>query len=62
MAEKKSFLLRISPELWDEIQRMAAEDLRSVNGEIEFLLREAMQRRGRLRSRRRSGSDASNNQ
>ncbi|MFN8220258.1 MAG: DNA-binding protein [Fimbriimonadales bacterium] len=47
MAEKKSFLLRISPELWDDLQRMASAELRSVNGQIEFLLREALKARGR---------------
>jgi hypothetical protein len=47
MAEKKPFLLRISPDLWEELQRLAAQDLRSVNGEIEFLLREAVRQRRR---------------
>ena len=45
MSERKSFALRISPELWDELQRLAAEDFRSVNAEIEFLLREAVSKR-----------------
>lgn len=45
MAERKSFPLRISPELWDELQRMAAEDFRSVNAQIEFLLQDAVKRR-----------------
>jgi len=44
--EKKSFLLRIDPRLWSEIERLAATDLRSVNAQVEFLLREALQRRG----------------
>ncbi|HRK20539.1 MAG TPA: PTS ascorbate transporter subunit IIC [Fimbriimonadaceae bacterium] len=47
MAERKSILLRITPELWEEIQRMASQELRSVNGQIEFLLREAVRARGR---------------
>jgi len=47
MAEKKSFLLRISPELWEELQRMAGEDFRSVNAQIEVLLREALRQRKR---------------
>lgn len=47
MAERKKFLLRLPPELWDEIQRLAASDLRSVNAEIEALLREAVRRRVR---------------
>ncbi len=45
MAERKSFALRISPELWDELQRMAGEEFRSVNAQIEFLLREAVKKR-----------------
>lgn len=44
MARKKTFLLRLSPELWEELQRMAAEELRSVNAQIEYLLREAIAR------------------
>lgn len=45
MAERKSILLRISPELWEELQRMASDELRSINGQIEFLLREAVRQR-----------------
>ena len=43
---KKAFPLRIDPALWEQLQRLAANDLRSVNAEIEFLLREALARRG----------------
>lgn len=43
---KKAYPLRISPALWDQLQRLAACDLRSVNAEIEFLLREGLARRG----------------
>jgi hypothetical protein len=43
---KKAFPLRIDPALWEELQRLAARDLRSVNAEIEFLLREGLSRRG----------------
>lgn len=43
---KKAYPLRISPALWDQLQRLAARDLRSVNAEIEFLLREGLARRG----------------
>ena len=45
MEERKSFLLRISPELWKELEQWAQVELRSVNGQIEFLLREAAQKR-----------------
>lgn len=45
---KKAFPLRIDPALWAEIERLAAQDLRSANAQVEFLLREALARRGRL--------------
>ncbi|HET7607372.1 MAG TPA: Arc family DNA binding domain-containing protein [Gammaproteobacteria bacterium] len=43
--ERKSFLLRLPPELWKEIERWAADELRSVNGQIEYVLRQAVARR-----------------
>ena len=46
MAAKKSFLLRVDPSLWAEVERLAQADLRSVNAEVEFLLRDALARRG----------------
>ena len=46
MAERKAYLLRIDPELWAEIERLAQAELRSANGQVEFLLREALARRG----------------
>jgi hypothetical protein len=46
MAEKKAFLLRLDPKVWVELERLAQSDLRSVNAEIEYLLREALARRG----------------
>ena len=47
MPERKSFLLRIDPALWTEIERLAHAELRSVNAQIEYLLREALARRRR---------------
>ncbi len=44
---KKHFPLRIDPAVWAEIERLAAQELRSVNAQVEFLLREALARRGR---------------
>jgi hypothetical protein len=43
---KKAFALRIDPVLWAEIERLAAQELRSTNAQVEFLLREALVRRG----------------
>ncbi len=43
--EKKSFALRIDPALWKQIERLAAAELRSVNAQVEYLLRDAVQHR-----------------
>ena len=52
---KKSFLLRIDPDLWAEIERLAAAELRSVNAQVEYLLREAL--KDRLGGKNRSSKD-----
>ena len=52
MAERKQFLLRIDPLLWAELEAWAADELRSVNGQIEYILREAVRKR---RGARRKG-------
>jgi hypothetical protein len=44
MADRKSFLLRLPEELYDELNRWAKDDLRSLNGQIEWLLREAVRK------------------
>lgn len=43
---KKSFPLRIDPKLWSAVERLAARELRSANAQVEYLLREALVRRG----------------
>ncbi|HEX4943065.1 MAG TPA: hypothetical protein VFV55_01860 [Usitatibacteraceae bacterium] len=48
--DKKAFLLRIDPELWAELERLAQAELRSVNGQVEYLLRDALERRGMRRT------------
>ena len=48
MAERKSFLLRVDGRLLDQVKRWADDDLRSLNGQIEYLLREALRRSGRM--------------
>ena len=48
MADRKPFLLRIDPTVLDAVQRWANDDLRSLNAQIEFLLRRAAQQAGRL--------------
>ncbi len=48
MSEREAFLLRIDPRVLDAVRRWARDDLRSVNAEIEFLLRRALKEAGRL--------------
>lgn len=57
MAERKAFLLRVDPALLDAVQRWANDDLRSLNGQIEFLLRQALQQARRAPTPPRSGDD-----
>jgi hypothetical protein len=47
VADRKSFLLRIDPAVLEALQRWANDDLRSLNGQIEFVLRDALKRVGR---------------
>jgi hypothetical protein len=56
MAERRAFLIRIEREVLDAVRRWADDDLRSLNAQIEFLLRRALQDRGRLRRGEASGS------
>jgi hypothetical protein len=48
MADRKTFLVRLDPAVYDALQRWAGHDLRSLNAQIEFLLRRALQDAGRL--------------
>ena len=47
--DKKAFLLRIDPAVWAQIERLAAAELRSVNAQVEYLLRDALRARSRAR-------------
>lgn len=49
MAEKKKFLLRIDPDLFEALERWSADEFRSVNAQIEYLLRQVARKEGRLR-------------
>jgi hypothetical protein len=49
MPDRKAFLLRIDPKLLEAVQRWADDDLRSLNAQIEFLLRRTLQEAGRLK-------------
>ena len=58
MSERKAFLLRIDPEVLDAVQRWANDDLRSLNAQIEFVLRRVLKQEGRLAERTdRGGRD-----
>lgn len=62
MADRKTFPLRLDPALFDALQRWAGADLRSVNAQIEFLLRRALQEAGRLPVREAGGGEAEGGQ
>ena len=47
MGERKPFLLRVSPELLEQLRRWADDEMRSLNSQIEFVLRQALKQRGR---------------
>ncbi len=53
MARHKSFLLRLKPEIHEALQMWAEDEFRSLNGHLEYLLREALKRAGRLPKRER---------
>jgi hypothetical protein len=54
VAERKSFLIRIPPELYASIEQWAADEFRSVNAQIEFLLTDAVRKAGRTHRKRRA--------
>ena len=49
--DKKAFLLRLPPDVWAQLERLAASELRSVNGQIEYVLRQAVAKRKADRSK-----------
>jgi hypothetical protein len=53
VADRKTFLLRMEPEMLEALQLWANDELRSVNAQIEFLLRDALRKAGRLREPRK---------
>ena len=52
MAERKAFLLRIDPAILESLQKWADDELRSLNGQIEFVLRRVLHQEGRLRDKK----------
>jgi hypothetical protein len=59
MGERKGFPLRLDPEVYDALQRWAGAELRSLNAQIEFLLRRALDEAGRLPADRAAGTTRS---
>lgn len=59
MADKKRFLLRLDPELYRRLEKWAADELRSVNAQIEYLLRDSLVRSGRAGPERAQGEKKS---
>jgi hypothetical protein len=55
--QRKPFLLRIDSQVLEAVQRWADDDLRSLNGQIEFLLRKVLQDQGRLKAKRDDNKD-----
>ena len=55
MAERKPYLLRLEPKLLEALQKWAQDDFRSLNAQIEVLLREALRKAGRLPKEKRDG-------
>ena len=54
MAERKPFLLRVDPAVLEALQKWAADDLRSLNAQIEYVLRDAVNRAGREIKKKRA--------
>ncbi len=57
MASKKAFALRVSPQVMDAMQRWADDDLRSLNAQIEYVLRDALVKAGRVKLVQRAVTD-----
>jgi hypothetical protein len=51
MTVRKQYPLRIDPKLWEAIEKWAADDMRSANAQVEFILRDALNKAGRLPSK-----------
>ena len=59
MSKKKAFVLRIDPEKLQSIEKWAADEFRSTNGQLEYIIDQALKRAGRVRIKRAGGVDTS---
>ena len=57
MAKRKQYPLRVDPEIWEAVEKWAADDLRSVNAQVEFILRRALKDVGRLKEPKPGGEE-----
>lgn len=57
MAKKKSFVLRIQPEMMEAVEKWAADDFRSINGQLEWIIYNALKNAGRLKKNTDSNSE-----
>lgn len=57
MAKKKAFALRLTPETWEALEKWAADDFRSVNGQIEWIIHNALKKAGRAGSQGQSSKE-----
>jgi hypothetical protein len=51
MAKKKTFVLRLNPEMYERLEKWAADEFRSTNGQIEWILDQALKKAGRLKKK-----------
>ena len=51
-AENKSFVLRVDAQTWDELERWAEDEFRSVNGQLQWIIADALRRSGRMKKRK----------
>ena len=52
MAKKKAFVLRVNPEVMESLEKWSQDEFRSINGQIEYLLHEALKKSGRLKKKK----------
>lgn len=60
-AENKSFVLRVDAQTWDELERWAEDEFRSVNGQLQWIIADALRRSGRLKRRKQQSEEVEEN-
>ncbi|MEI6577424.1 MAG: Arc family DNA-binding protein [Bacteroidota bacterium] len=57
MSERKPFVLRVKPELLDKVEKWAGDEFRSTNGQLEWIITQALKQHGRLKVKKNTGSE-----